>query len=235
MKLKTWHKNAIAATFVVLCAGGSVVYDQLLAPKLKDATVYVATHPLAANHIITSADVRPILIDRSYVSPTAVTDEQQIIGKMAAQVIAQNQQITADQLESDPLVPGPGQYIAPIMPNWIAAVPDSLRRGDKVNIYAYPPHSPGGAPTPTGSMVSNLVQSQMPILTDIRVEYVRNGSNQEVLNAPPVTIGGGALGERENGTATPSKLELLVTQDQWNQLYSTVKAGNQLVFVYVGN
>ncbi|SFV03662.1 SAF domain-containing protein [Alicyclobacillus macrosporangiidus] len=247
--MKPWLKNTLAGATLLVGVGGTIVYNQYLSPIINDAPAYVATRNIEPNTVIQAGDIKAVHVPRAIVVPSAISDPNAIVGKMAAQTIVVNQQITPVDLETDPLVPQKGQYIVPIISQWIAAMPDSLRRGDKVTIYVRPaPSSTSGtsptappavsqhstpAPTAPNNFMSQV--SQEPLLQDVPVEFVRNGSNQEVQNAPPVTLGGGVLAERQNGTANPSEMELLMTKTDWDKLYAAVQANNQLVFVYAPN
>jgi len=230
MSMKSWLLNVIVGAVSVLSAAGSVAYNQLLAPQLNDKTVYLAARTVLPNTMISNSDLRAALVPTANVSPTAVLDPSKIIGKMAAQIVSQNTQITTSDLEDNPLVPSGDDIIVGINQSWISSVPNTLRRGDLVSVYVAPSHQSG----PTASSLAPLPTN--PILTNVPIEFVQNGSNQEVINSSSGTNTSSITpnwgDSRANGSSAPAFLELLISSNDWTtSLYPYIIAGDQLIFV----
>lgn len=225
---KTLVLNSLAGLVLVATVAGTIIYNNYLSPILHDKTVLVASKTLQTNQVLDATDFKSVMVPTSLLEPGVVTSASQVSGMMSAQVITANQQITQNDLEANTLTPKANQEITPISPNWIYSVPDSLRRGDTVDIYVYPKPQLGQTMQPS-QLTKNATKG--PLLKNVTVEYVHNNNNQEVTNAPGPVDNGGPLSLRENGTANPDLLELLLTPSQIVTLQN-LSITNQFIFTY---
>ncbi|MCF8568150.1 SAF domain-containing protein [Alicyclobacillus tolerans] len=222
--MKIWLKNTLAGTVFALGIGGTIAYSTWLRPILNDEVVYIATTTIAPNAVIERGDWTKARISRNVVPVGAVVSPSTLVGQMASTTIPQHGIFTASNIEKDPLAITPNTQDFQLSRSWISVVPDSLRRGNEVYMYLLPSTTPA---TP-----HNITQAETgaPFLSNIPVEFVHNGSNQEVLNAnPPVS---GDLGSRANGTAVPSDVELKLTNSQVSEVISAIAQKDKFILTY---
>lgn len=229
--MNKWIKIGMAVAAIVVGDGGAILYNQYLSPKLTDESVFVAKAPISANSRIQAADLKQVLIPRNIVQPGSITNLMDAVNKLAAANIQTNQPITDALLETDALQPQKGQEIVALNSKWIAALPDTLRRGDHVTIYLY--HQNGNTPISNTKAVQSVTKTTAAYLQNIPVEFVHNGSNQEITNQStqhqPTT---GTLTSRSNGSGDPAEVELLMSPQKYADLVSHVESGSQLVLAY---
>lgn len=143
-----------------------------------------------------------------------------------------------------------GEFIAPIPSEWIYAVPGSLRRTYIADIYAIPDeeqkllrslakdseqHSHDSEeqtennesesqdkPLETTKTLEDLVQNDRePVLTNVRVSAVKDGSNREVEEVE---------GKQVAGKIT--NVEIIANQDMLNTLKDHAEEGYKFLIVY---
>ncbi|KPV42686.1 SAF domain-containing protein [Alicyclobacillus ferrooxydans] len=238
-----WVGNALAGISLVVFVGGAVVYEQYLSPILQDTTVWVAATNIPPNTLLTAHNVKTELVPRRILETGAITNPVFLRNKRSATLLAANQQLTAKDLETNALTPVGNEQIYPIPSSWIYAIGGGIRRGDSVSIYAYPKNNTPGTPsnsfstskTTTQTATSSSQSVASVILSHVAVEYVRNGSNQEITNASPNALSStNPYAQQENGNGTPTTVDLLLTPVQFQQL-KTLSLTNQFIFSYPSN
>lgn len=96
------------------------------------------------------------------------SEQQNIIGKDAAQIIPGNGMLSYKMIDYDNLIPNAkkGEAIRPIPHDWIYAMPGSLRRKDHVDIYVINKQDLANSPLQTGySDQNNTKPTQKPLAT----------------------------------------------------------------------
>lgn len=159
-------------------------------------------------------------MNKSHVSPGAITNWQTLTGLYTSEAMSANQQFTAQDTEDDPYVITPGTEDVPISPSWIASVSPTLRQGDYVEII--PIAEQGGTP---------LVGNTNEALNHLLVLSVHTSQNTEVVNAS--NSGPQTVGAINNGTGTPNIVDVKMTTVQAGLLQQYVQAKDQLVIVGV--
>ncbi|MCL6441888.1 MAG: flagellar biosynthesis protein FlgA [Alicyclobacillus sp.] len=228
--MKPWLKYSIAATLFVVGVGGSVTYNQFLAPYLDSEWVYVAAQPLDANTPIQASDWKRERIPKEQVSPGAITNVSDLADAYTSQAMSQNQQFTALDTQPDPFTITPGTEDVPIPSSWIASVSQTLRQGDYVDIVPLAPSQSGSTPAPRNAM--NASTNSHKTLNNLLVLSVHTSTNQEVTNQPQPSDTE-TVGARHNGTGTPSNLDLKMTTAQAQLLTSYIEKRYQLLIVGV--
>ncbi|MCL6446163.1 MAG: flagellar biosynthesis protein FlgA [Alicyclobacillus sp.] len=227
--MKPWLRYTVATTLFVIGVGGSVAYNQFLAPYLGSRWVYVAARQLEANTPIRDSDFKRVRLPKDEVSPDAILDVTKLTGAYTAQAMSQNQQFTALDTQPNPFTITPGTEDVPIPSGWIAAMSPTLRQGDYVDLI--PMAQPQQAGQGQTSPVTGGVDTTKPVLSHILVLSVHTSSNQEVTNQPPG--GSQTVGTRQNGTGTPSILDLKMTTEQASTLAGLIQQKYQFLIVGV--
>lgn len=221
--MKPWLKYTIAATFFVVGVGGSIAYNQFLAPTLSSKWVYVAPSSLTANQPVPTNYVRERIPD-DQISPGAITNPALLKGMYTSQAMSAKEQFTSLNLESNPFTITSGTKDVPIASDWIAAVSETIRSGDRVELIPLVPQQQSRQKATNLAVVppSNAQAN----LDNLLVLSVHTTSNQEVVNQPPST-GPQTIGARTNGSGTPSELDLKMTTAQAQTFAQDVQNGDK--------
>jgi Flp pilus assembly protein CpaB len=229
--MKPWVKHTLATGLFVIGVGGSIAYNQFVAPYIGSQWVYVAARSLDANTPIQPADWKRVRIPKDQVSPGAITDVSKLTGTYTSQAMSQNQQFTELDTQPNPFTITPGTVDVPIPSSWIAAMSPTLRQGDYVDIIPLAQSQAGAGASSTLALQKGMNASGNTTLSHILVLSVHTSSNQEVMNQPP--SGSQSVGARQNGTGTPSNLDLKMTTEQAQFLANLVLQKYQLLIVGV--
>ncbi|WP_078557287.1 hypothetical protein [Bacillus alkalicellulosilyticus] len=160
------------------------------------------------------------------------SDIRDILGYDAAQLLVSNSMISRKMVDFDNLVPdeSEGESIRPIISDMIYAMPGSLRRKDHIDIYTISSarleeqnKSENKASSIKEEDVKLGVLGQ-PILTSVRVVYVKDSGNKEVTSADEVRT---SEDERLNATGNISDLELILNEEDFQRLMDAV-IGNEM-------
>lgn len=244
-------KIGLSVGIFVLIAGGIVSYDAFLKDKINTEEVVVVKQGVTVkesqtlDNSVLAIENRP----KTQVPDDAITSAQidSIAGKTASVNVTGNSVLTKEQVDYDNLVPNKedGEAIRPITADMLFATAGTLRRGDEVTIYALTENQWGEATHSDNEQVvtdtNDLVAKNEPILKDVKVAYVRDGSNNEVQNATQTQSESStdAVSQSENsdarlnGTSTVSELEVILKEDDFQKLMTQVTGqGKKLYIVY---
>ncbi|QCJ45466.1 hypothetical protein FAY30_26360 (plasmid) [Bacillus sp. S3] len=175
-------------------------------------------------------------------------DIDQIIGYDAKQDIYGNSIVSSKMIDFEQMVPNAknGEAIRPITKDMIFAKPGSLRRKDIIDIYLIysdgisnliqngPANvsSDNNQNSDSSEQATNNVKTDVkPFLKDVRVVYVKDSGNKEVVADTEETKTNGD--KRLNATSTISDLEVILNEDDFTKLMDQVLAkGAQLYITY---
>lgn len=171
-----------------------------------------------------------------------------IIGQDSKQDIVGNSMVSTRMVDFENLIPdsSKGESVRPITKEMIYAQPGSLRRKDVIDIYLV--NSDGSTNLiQNGQTVVTSEDSQStdkpdeerskdadtmdtkPFLKDVRVVYVKDSGNKEVVSAEE----GNAGDKRLNATSTISDLEVILNEEDFTKLMDQVLGrGSKLYITY---
>lgn len=181
-------------------------------------------------------------------------DLKKIIGRDSKQDIVGNSMISTKMVDFDDIVPNTskGEAIRPITKDMIYAQPGSLRRKDVIDLYLVTndgkksnisPNVATNTPSTTGrdkthannqsSNVPVLPNAQnidtKPFLEDVKVVYVKDSGNKEVVSAAE----GNNQDKRLNATSTISDIEVILNEEDFAKLMDEVLGkGSKLYITY---
>lgn len=212
--MKSAVKYTLAGMLFVVGIGGSIVWNEFVAPKLNSEAVWVATESLSPNRMLGPAQVHKEMLPRSDVPMGAVTHVQAWLGEYTTESLTPRQVLTTADLESDPFAITRGTEDVPLDASWIASVSPTLRAGDRVTLTFLP--SQGAK---TGRLTS---------FSDVLVLSVHTSNNREVVTAMP-THGPSGVGAPVNGIGVPNEVDVKLTQDQMLALAEAVARGEKVL------
>lgn len=240
--MKRYWYSFLSLLLVALGVGFVVLWEFYLSEKINTKPVAVATTSLDPHATITEEH---IMIENRHITslpPDPISDPSELIGKEIVYGIDQNDVFSLKKIdEQDVEIKGLDRV--PIPTNWVEALPGTLRRNDLVKIYLVDKgiQNPLNLNNTTidivvehedsNSEVASMIfdtYSKKPFLRDIRVYSVKDSSNSEVklLNSSDK--------DRQDLTANPYKLELLMSEQDSVKLIEKIEMGYKLLITYGG-
>ncbi|MDC3424301.1 hypothetical protein NC797_07235 [Aquibacillus sp. 3ASR75-11] len=219
------------------------IYDQFIKDKIDSVEVVVVK---AGTHINAK---EPITRDKLKIERRRkqdlvggvvfAEDMKTIIGYDAANLLVGNAMVSKKMVDFDNLIPdeSEGEAIRPIVSDMIFAMPGSLRRKDQIDIYTISSSfvEEQGAKQEGKVVTSEEVDEKVkkealkePLLKDVRVVYVKDASNKEVVSAKGGTV---KKGERLNATANISDLEVILNEENFQKLMRAVIDEDKLLYI----
>jgi hypothetical protein len=190
--------------------------------------VVVAARQLLPHAAITEDDLLVVRIKENYVISGAIPaeDAHQLIGQEALQLIEAGDQMTVNRVDKTSLLRVPGATVVELPEDWILSVPGSLRRLDRITIFAVPTDKE--LVNPESGSTSQLLTKAEKVAEDIVVAYYKDASSNEVKDAE----GTKNPNVRVDATVRGRKLELELTPDQLKLLSEKAASGYQFIVGY---
>lgn len=251
--MKPGVKIGLGICLSLATAGSIYVYDSYIKDRIDSAEVVVVkagtdiskAQPITQNQLTIERRAKDSLVD----NVVYAKDINKIIGQDAQQEIVGNSMISLKMVDFDGVVPNTkkGEAIRPITKNMIFAQPGSLRRKDVVDIYLVYQNgstnldtngpstvssASGAAATnnSNGNAINSVIKDQKPFLKGIKVVYVKDSSNKEVVASPDDKNGNDP---RLNATSNISDLEIILNEDDFTKLMDQVLSkGAKLYITY---
>lgn len=190
--------------------------------------VVIAARQLLPHEPITEDDLLVIAVKEDYVISGAIPEEDAhlILGQEALQLIEAGDQMTINRVDKTSLLSVPGATVVEMPEEWILSVPGSLRRLDRITIFAVPTDTE--KINPESGMKEPLLAQAEKVTEDIVVAYYKDASSNEVKNAE----GNVNPNVRVDATVRGRKLELQLTPDQLKLLSEKAASGYQFIVGY---
>lgn len=199
-------------------------FDTAWSKNINTAEVFVAARQIMPHETITADDLAVVRMKKDLIIAGAMQNGNEIVGKEALQLIEAGDQFTNNRIDKTALLGVPGAGIVELPDKWILSVPGSLRRLDKVTIFAMKTDDDKALLDP-GSLDGATANK---ILENIVVAYYKDSSSNEVQNGEENTN----PNVRVDATVRGKKLELQLTDEQLNQLSALASKGNQFIIRY---
>ncbi|WP_336775402.1 SAF domain-containing protein [Paenibacillus sp. MMO-58] len=199
-------------------------FDTQWSKNIDTREVFVAARQIMPHETIAAKDLAVVRIKKDLIVAGAMQDGNEIVGKEALQLIEAGDQFTNNRIDKTALLGVPGAGIVELPDKWILSVPGSLRRLDKVTIFALKTDDSVTA-LDAGSLAGETANK---ILENIVVAYYKDSGSNEVKNGEESTN----PNVRDDATVRGKKLELQLTDEQLKQLSALANKGNQFIIRY---
>ncbi|MEK6190610.1 MAG: SAF domain-containing protein [Carnobacterium alterfunditum] len=240
--MKKFGKVFLALLLIGLGVGFVFYFEFNLKDKLDTVEVVVAKDSIDFKQEIKASDLEVRNVRRASVVEGSVTPLQaeSLVGKHASIVIKKGTQLYSELIDTYDLVPNEkkGEFVAPIPEEWLFAVPGSLRRTYVADVYAIgtkeqetirallidaeKADGDKSKTKETEEEVPNVAPESLPILQDVRVASVKDGSNKEVVLSD----------ETKDATGSVAALEIIANDEMLETLTKYTKEGYKLYVVY---
>ncbi|OIJ09456.1 hypothetical protein BKP35_16510 [Anaerobacillus arseniciselenatis] len=214
---KIINKNLLISILFLLIFIGTAIFV-ITDPfnELNSIQVVLAKEDIEINQMIENDDVYVAVFPKNLFTSEILVQKNKVVGKRANVKISQNSFFTSDMLDMAFLRPTEEHQFFIIPNSWILQLQGSLRRFDKVNIYAVISEKQNEFPLP---IISD------PILKEIPVIYVKSNNNREVEDVNGVS-------DRLQGTTRPTQVELSLKSEEFKKLEELYDQGYKFIFSY---
>jgi hypothetical protein len=240
-KGKTEIIKGIVGVLLCVCAVAGIYYwESYGRVRYEQTQILVLNQAVEPGELIKETYLSSVNRDKSILIKDPIRHEDEILGMVAKQYIPAGVQLSVLYFEENGLVPGEGEYIFRMPPDWIASYPSTLRRSD--NVFLYPINEIAGK---TSGSEGNIERAYEKSTNEVRLEhaeiggeteetldpveclriaFVKNQSNQEVQSV-------GESG-RLNGTSNIVSIELIANMESIKRLDVLHEAGYKFMVLY---
>jgi hypothetical protein len=233
--MKPGLKIALGISLPLLIMGFVVVYDMYIKERIDSVEVVVvkAGQEIKKNEMITRSMIAIERRPKKDVINGAITREgyNDLLSESAAQTIIGNSMISKSMIDYDRMIPdeSAGEAIRPITDEMIYSQPGSLRRKDRIDIYLVQKEEKGqntNVATSKDKTKKGAILKE-PILSDVRVVYVKDDSNNEVINGTPEKV----KDDRLNASGKISNLEVILNEEDFQKLMDKIVNEDYLMYI----
>lgn len=216
-----------------------VIYDHFIKDRIDSEQVVVVkagesigkSEEITRDKLVIERRQRQALIN----DVVLAEDIKKIIGLDTKQELVGNSMISAKMIDFEGMEPNEkkGEAIRPITKDMIYAQPGSLRRKDVIDIYLISKQAieaKENGPTSTSEKNISPDNSLKPFLQDVKVVYVKDSGNKEVVTATDEKVLSDK-DERLNGTSQISDLEVILDNEDFSKLMKEVVDGQSQLYI----
>lgn len=202
--------------------------------------VWVLKEPLKQGHsIVKESMLVKEKINKELFHDEYVKDPKEIVGLEAKHYIPAKIPLVKSYFDDANVVLNEGEYIAQIPKSWITSVPNSLRRGDNVILYAtqimtdevksktFTTNEEGEIVVEEAENVEPVINQELIELSQTTVAYVKDSANNEV-----VTV---SNEDRKDANSSISSVEIVTTPEEFKKIEEQVNNGSFLIIMYTDN
>ncbi len=210
-----------------------IVWTSYIAPKIESVEVVVVKPGVVIhkNDVIKQEDV--VLQNRNHTTLVegylTATDIKSITGKQAKQTIIGNEMVSLRYIDIEDFVPdsNKGEAIRPIPNQWIYALPATVRRKDKIDVYLVPDDSKEIVATQRNAELiglspeqelANKEQNDNNTIQDQAFEKDRQEIAQGMIRSEPILVGEQQQVLDYQAEREEKLKELGLTEEQWKEL-----------------
>ena len=203
---------------------------------LNYSEILVLTEPAIQGQTINESMLQVSKVDKDLIQEGYISSANQIEGLEAKHYIPANTPLISNYFADSDVVLNEGQYVAQIPKSWITSVPQSLRRGDNVVLYATQilsdsVTSKSITTNEEGEMVvvekeaeQTTGESKLVKLFETTVAYVKDSANAEVVTT--------STEDRKNASSNIASVEIITTTEEFKKIEQQVNAGSFLIIMY---
>ncbi len=190
--------------------------------------VVVLNQDVEAGTAITPDMIRQAKLDPGNMIEGAITREEKIAGKVAAQYIPKNSQLALayfkDEAQEGEKI---DSYIFAVDPEWIITFPSSLRRGDTV--YFYPVRLESDKEQNDRSIrdLESIKITDISGLFKAEVAYLKDSGNREVVDTEGE--------QRYDASANIASIEIITDFQDVSYLKELAQGGWKFIILYRDN
>ena len=225
-------KGILGFALIILAVASIFLWESIGRETLLYKQVLVMAQDVAPHQIVKSDMLGIMKVPRDTMIKDAVLDPNEILGKETASFIPMGLQLSPKLFQDPEMSAGRGKYILAVPSEWIYSYPQTIRRGDEIYFYPfaedkesvyYAEDGNAGCLSAPAAINRSEGETKNTALISTKVAYVKDSSNCEVVDIKA---------ERMDGSSPVSKIEVVITDEQYQKLKSAYEAGYQFVIMY---
>lgn len=249
--MRKWSSVIIGLVLVAACCIGFVQY---MKSYQLDVTMMETVKPvemIQAGELITADMLIVVSIPTVQHMENAITDGNQIVGKRAIVPIGETEEFLSWKIGEDTLYPKDGETYIGFKVDFVGAVNNMIRRGDKVDVwveYTEPKllDAAGQVIDSTGQAITTEPNSPIPkvvkkiynerLIPGLTVAYVKDQDGKEIVDVPTqnslgLPLSPGQRDEenmeryRQNASAQPAYITFIINEEQYARFTEGEKQG----------
>jgi len=228
-----WYKCLYYALVVGLCLSGPallIAWKWGIEPRWGTVDVIQAARPVERGARLTQADLKTVKVKKELLVGGAVARMPEALNRETTREIRINEQITDAVLNTDHLLPGPGEWNMPIPAEWMfGKPPGSLLRGDRISLLLVQKEEARKADDKSGQELDrdklerlNIPFEEEKKLQELVVSFAKGTNNQEVSSSD----------DRKKPTGVVNTVEIIVNEEQKELIRKYGSKGYRFLIVY---
>ncbi|ULL18747.1 hypothetical protein DVH26_32515 [Paenibacillus sp. H1-7] len=228
-----WYKCVYYVLVVGLCLSGPallIVWKWGIEPRWGTVDVIQAARTVDRGARLTEADLKTVKVKKELLVGGAVVRLSDALQQETTRAIRANEQITDAMLNTEHLLPAPGQWNMPLPAEWMfGKPPGSLLRGDRISLLLVQKEEAKKADDKSGQELTRekLEQLNIPFeeekkLQKMVVSYAKGTNNQEVSSSD----------DRKKTTGVVNTVEIIVNEEQKELIRKYGSKGYRFLIVY---
>lgn len=175
-----------------------IYYDQVVVMKTN----------VNKGHIIVPEDIEYKKLDNNSILQGAIKDTKKLIGMETLNYIAENGQVVEQYVVDSKYSLKENERIMQLPKSWIISLPETIRRRDKIFIYA---------------INENESSSDKYYILKAIVAYVKDNNNKEIYDISS---------NRFEGSSNISDIEIIISDEDFSKMQTFIKNGYKLIIMY---
>ena len=229
---KTRIKGILGFALIILAIASIFLWEGIGRETLLYRQVIVMTRNVEPHQMVMLDMLGITKVPRDTIIQDAVLDPKEILGKETASYIPTGLQLSPKFFQDPEMSAGNGKYVLAVPSEWLYSFPQTIRRGDEIYFYPFAEdkesvfYDENGKASylPTPSAISSTEgETANTALIKTKVAYVKDSSNCEVVDIKA---------NRIDGSSPVSKIEVIITDEQYQKLKNAYEAGYQFVIMY---
>ncbi|MFE5323410.1 SAF domain-containing protein [Paenibacillus sp. NPDC056579] len=228
-----WYKCVYYVLVVGLCLSGPallIVWKWGIEPRWGTVDVIQAARTVDRGARLSEADLKTVKVKKELLVGGAVVRLSDALQQETTRAIRANEQITDAMLNTEHLLPAPGQWNMPLPAEWMfGKPPGSLLRGDRISLLLVQKEEAKKADDKSGQELTRekLEQLNIPFeeekkLQEMVVSYAKGTNNQEVSSSD----------DRKKTTGVVNTVEIIVNEEQKELIRKYGTKGYRFLIVY---
>ncbi|QSX05467.1 hypothetical protein JYG23_12390 [Sedimentibacter sp. zth1] len=214
--MKAKHKTLIGTLLLLLAIAFFIFWEFIGRKTVMCQNIIILSQDVDKGTLITEELLTTKKIETESCITDVVVSKSVIVGLEAKHYIPKHTQLVKQYFEESALVLTKDEKIMKIPKDWIYTFPETLRRKDKIYIYAVKKDE-------TTTKVTNYKDNKEQYIFSTTVAYVKDSSNREVESLDE---------DRLTGTSVISDIEIVITEKQFKMLEDLTSKGFTLAIMY---
>lgn len=225
-------KGILGFALIIIAIASMFLWEAIGRETLLYKQVIVMAQDVGPHQTVKKDMLGIMKVPRDTMIEDAVSDPERIIGKETISYIPMGLQLSPKFFQKPKLTIGNGKYILAVPSEWLYSFPQTIRRGDEIYFYpfaedkesVYYDENGKASSVPTSAGIkSTEVKPSSSALIKTNVAYVKDSSNCEVVDIKA---------NRMDGSSSVSKIEVVITDEQYQKLKNAYEEGFQFVIMY---